>query len=223
VATNALAWLNAIKVDGVNGNEADPCYEARILFHGLRDLANIARITSVPKWDRHPIAVEEVWCLAIDAEERVAATALALRDEYREWLKGIAAAAMQAIIARYGDGPYLSVGLSAEKYLCTVCGEDYRGCSHERGIWYDGVLCRRRMIGVKRRETSVVDNPKDRRCRIWPWNTEKSSEPGESMRFVARCMSMFELAGNDGETGKVVNLAELFSKPTQSIRAASDR
>lgn len=67
---------------------------------------------------------------------------------------------------------YLSPGLLVEKYLCSICGEDYGDCEHIAGLPYWGQLCSRIIHDATAREVSVVDEPEDKNCRITHFTTD---------------------------------------------------
>jgi len=60
-----------------------------------------------------------------------------------------------------------SPGLYVEKFLCSICGEDYSECEHIAGEPYWGFFCQRVVDGVAgTREVSIVDNPEDKKARV---------------------------------------------------------
>lgn len=60
-----------------------------------------------------------------------------------------------------------SPGLYVEKFLCSICGEDYSECEHIAGEPYWGFFCQRVVDDVAgTREVSIVDNPEDKKARV---------------------------------------------------------
>lgn len=43
----------------------------------------------------------------------------------------------------------VSVGCSVKRCVCSVCGEDYERCAHEKGKRYGGVLCCAELVGAQ--------------------------------------------------------------------------
>lgn len=49
---------------------------------------------------------------------------------------------------------------------CSICSKPYAECSHEKGKLYMGEMCKQRILDFDVNEISIVDNPKDKRCRM---------------------------------------------------------
>ena len=61
---------------------------------------------------------------------------------------------------------FMSSGLILEELHCSICEEDYEDCSHIRGQPYMGRFCRIVITKAKIAHVSLVDSPKDKRCRV---------------------------------------------------------
>ena len=61
---------------------------------------------------------------------------------------------------------FMSSGLILEEFHCSICEEDYEDCSHIRGLPYMGQFCRVVITKAKVDHVSLVDSPKDKRCRV---------------------------------------------------------
>ena len=61
---------------------------------------------------------------------------------------------------------FMSSGLILEEFHCSICGEGYEDCSHIRGQPYMGQFCRVVITKAKVDHVSLVDSPKDKRCRV---------------------------------------------------------
>jgi hypothetical protein len=61
---------------------------------------------------------------------------------------------------------FLSAGMVVRKAQCTICGETPGECDHLRGRVYDGRFAGILVTEADLRETSIVDVPADKRCRV---------------------------------------------------------
>ncbi|OUJ18899.1 hypothetical protein AMET1_0550 [Methanonatronarchaeum thermophilum] len=69
---------------------------------------------------------------------------------------------------------YLSPGFVVKKFVCSICGEDYEKCDHIEGLPYWGKFCNRIIADIEKvQEISVVEEPKDKGCRIIHFTTEE--------------------------------------------------
>ena len=61
---------------------------------------------------------------------------------------------------------FMSVGMVVRKSECTICGETPGECDHVRGRVYTGRFAGTLVTEADLRETSLVDIPADKRCRV---------------------------------------------------------
>jgi hypothetical protein len=61
---------------------------------------------------------------------------------------------------------FFSVGVIVEEAVCSICGEEYGECDHEKGKAYMGQECVRNIKHVRMIEGSIVEKPANKRCRI---------------------------------------------------------
>lgn len=59
-----------------------------------------------------------------------------------------------------------SAGYLIKKTKCTICGLEYEECDHIKGKFYNGELCIREIHEAELEETSIVENPANKMCRI---------------------------------------------------------
>lgn len=80
----------------------------------------------------------------------------------------------------FGNGVYASSDILVKKSACSLCGLNIKVCPHIPGRLYEGQLCQQIMEDFELITFSMVTNPEDPRCRIWPWNydSEKSTFTG---------------------------------------------
>lgn len=63
---------------------------------------------------------------------------------------------------------FMSVGFIAEKSRCSLCEDDYENCDHIKGMPYMGKMCVEIFEKMyKLEEVSIVENPVDKRCRVY--------------------------------------------------------
>lgn len=67
---------------------------------------------------------------------------------------------------------FMSVGMVVRKSECTICGETPGECGHVKGRVYAGRFAGILVTEADLRETSLVDIPADKRCRIETITTE---------------------------------------------------
>lgn len=71
---------------------------------------------------------------------------------------------IQRIIS--GESRGLSPEINVRKWECSVCHNDYEKCIHKNGKEYDGVECCLIARDIEFNGESIVDIPRDLRCRI---------------------------------------------------------
>lgn len=61
---------------------------------------------------------------------------------------------------------FFSIGGIVKKAICSICDQEYGKCGHLLGKPYMGKLCHRKIIEMDLKETSIVDNPANKLCRM---------------------------------------------------------
>jgi hypothetical protein len=180
--------------------------DLRVVLNGLRDLSNLCHVVAEDAWLETPHMVERAWDLLHDAEDRLNYSGLEL--EFRESCLHLVDQAREAIQARFGAGLYTSWEVAFDWAECTVCKLDIRACEHLPGQWYDDQICSIHPIGLRPLAVALVENPRDPRCRIWPWN-KREKGPDES-GIIVECpiYIIFDPEGPE-DGGMVVDLDDL--------------
>jgi hypothetical protein len=81
---------------------------------------------------------------------------------------------------------------------CSICEERFDLCPHEEDVVYAGRLCRElQRTDVRAIEVSIVENPRDRRCRL----TTREDEAGTHRDWFTG--EIVEVATQSDEPGKV--------------------
>lgn len=180
----------------------------RVVFNGLRDIANIKRIIAESRWIESPKAVETVWSLSHDAKDRLSGYS-GLDVEFLEYCLGGLADVFDLIHQQYGDGIYTSTETQFDYLRCSICDSDSRGCEHIPGEWYGGQQCALHPEGLHPMAVAIVKNPHDPRCRIWPWLKRRDEGEHVVIENIAILISFKPEGEEDG--GEVVNLQNLFA------------
>jgi hypothetical protein len=183
-------------------------FSIRVFLNGLRDFANLKLILAREDWIDYPNAVEEAWRLAHDAKDRLTGGHSGLSEGSKAHFKAELNQFFEQIREQFGPGVYCSWEMTCKSMTCSVCGMDVRGCNHISGRWYDGTLCEYHVTGGEVTSISVVDRPKDPRCRIWPWKLKQEMD-GRKVFSDVPIYIAFRLEGDD-EHGGVIDLAMLF-------------
>lgn len=81
---------------------------------------------------------------------------------------------------------FLSSGGILRESKCSICGEDYEECEHIKGKPYMGKMCVQEILKIDMQEVSVVDEPADKRCRIYSFSDEGGMRDILTWRIVEK-------------------------------------
>ena len=144
-----------------------------ILFHGLEEFVDLWEITESPGWGVRRTRIEKAWAKMWDCKDRIEYVLHFCRGETLAWVLERIGVLEAAFLADFGPGLYFSPEIVIKRRKCNVCGRDFRSCEHLGGLIYNGVRCAGLPEGVELKSCSVVEVPRDPRCRIWPWQCRK--------------------------------------------------
>lgn len=65
-----------------------------------------------------------------------------------------------------GKSRGISPSVIIRNWECSICHGNYEKCPHEEGSQYDGVICQLIAKNIEFTGASLVDEPKDPRCRV---------------------------------------------------------
>jgi hypothetical protein len=88
------------------------------------------------------------------------------RAPNRSTVRRLAAIPFQVERVLFPHIAFMSAGMIVRKSECTICGETPGECEHIRGHVYDGKSAGILVTEAELRETSLVDVPADKRCRV---------------------------------------------------------
>jgi hypothetical protein len=208
IAVLALREVLRLDVQNASRSFKDFVFGSRIVLNGLLDVAEVCVIASHEGWVEHPKVVEEVWMSIHDGKDRLTGYS-GVDSEFVTYCLGMIEPAFIAIQERYGHGIYNSWELTLDGLNCSICDADIRGCEHVAGDWYDGQCCECEPIGGYISAVAIVQNPRDARCRIWPWHATAGSPAGKT-HFVSPIFMIFTPEGAE-ECRDAVDPATLFS------------
>lgn len=140
-----------------------------ILIRGLQDATQLFRLVSTEGWGEDTSKIEDAWRNLCDAQDRISYVSTFTNLTNLTWLIGHLNAVDAEFMRAFGPGIYNSPEILIKKELCSVCGQNIKGCNHIPGHLYDGVHCTGIPKDIELKSVSIVMYPEDRRCRIWPW------------------------------------------------------
>lgn len=145
-----------------------------VLYKMLEDFLELSVTLENERWFDQNEVVESTWIKFQDCKDRFRYVQNIFKegDPAVELIMKNLKALEEWFQRRFGPGLYASPDILVRKANCTICEEDIRACIHIPGHLYDGQICRRMpdSASSELRSVSVVLNPKDPRCRYWPWN-----------------------------------------------------
>ncbi|MBE8969208.1 hypothetical protein IQ277_24195 [Nostocales cyanobacterium LEGE 12452] len=144
-----------------------------ILFRGLQEFVYIKERTKNKKWNKSNKEVEYNWIILQDCKDRLDfayqyLTETEIIDNVLNEIQLID----KLFKVSFGIGKYISPEILIKKSVCNICNEDVRSCNHISGRIYNGKVCYGLPVDPSIRAVSLVDVPRDLRCRIWGWQIE---------------------------------------------------
>lgn len=182
---------------GIDPERRDRYLIFAVLFRGLLDYVELMDTFPENGWCKKPKCIEEAWRHLCDSKDRMRFVSRFYKNETVEGVIKSIEYIEQIIENKLGKGLYMSIDVTAEKELCSVCGNDTRSCSHIVGKIYDGNICMMIPQNLKERAVALVENPADPRCRIWPWNTRDEGDTLENECVVLTWFSVDDFMSED--------------------------
>ncbi len=176
-------------INGIRDQESEcPGLFIGKIFKGLIQFTEVYKLSRNKNWYYIPNIVEKSWDIYIGSRYALNDTRFFLNESFLPFNKFVYDFCMyfeKTILDTYGPGMYISPTLVIKDIRCNICGSDFRRCSHQRQMIYDGKMCKPLIHEFVPVETSVVDSPRDRRCRIWPWNTDAETRSYTAKVLIA--------------------------------------
>ena len=155
------------EVDEDNRNQL---YYWAILFRGLLDYVSIIEIAIQDHWADDKKLVEKVWDWTWGCKDRLDFCSSYIGGKSMQTAKDFIANILEFYNNNFGIGIYNSPDILIKKSECSICGVKIRKCEHMLGRLYNGIRCQEIVKDFEVNSISLVKNPHDPRCRIWPWN-----------------------------------------------------
>lgn len=156
--------------------ENDYNYASAVTLRGILDYLNLQEIVSRPNWAEDHQTLDLVWTRMWDCKDRMESYPGVLAGELIDYINNFISKLHTLYYNKFGAGMYFSPDLKVKRRDCTICKDNIKKCSHIPGRLYGGVMCRQMMVDFEIESVSIVANPEDPRCRIWPWKVnEKES------------------------------------------------
>lgn len=149
-----------------------------IFFKGLEEFTELFSIISHSAWLSNLKAVERVWFLLQNCNDRFDSILpnLNFPKEVSTFIKNTLTDVDTEIKRKYGEGMYVSPEVKIVKCHCNICNKDPRSCLHIENHVYNGKICRIIPTEIKPGNCiAILPNPKDKRCRIWEIEDNKDS------------------------------------------------
>ncbi len=144
-----------------------------ITFKAFEDYAELGKIIIQDKWDQDNSNLEAVWLKLWDSKDRFDSVRGKIQSEIVDRIYSNLEDLLAQYKQNFGNGLYASPEILIKKEVCSICQKDIRACTHIKGRWYDGKICRGIAEDIEMKTISIVTVPKDPRCRIWPWREKE--------------------------------------------------
>lgn len=155
-----------------------------VLFKGMQDYVELEKLTQDNTWHKKQKIVEKIWTKKCDCKDRLEFISANFRGEVIEKILKEINNIEKFFIQAFGKAYYFSPGLIADKFICNICYQDTRACSHIQGRLYKGRICKYDPVNERLNHVALVEYPKDLRCRIWPWSINNNKDQNEESRTI---------------------------------------
>lgn len=144
-----------------------------ITFKAFEDYSHLGKITLKNKWDQDNLNLENVWLKLWDSKDRLDSVRGRIQSKIVKLIYSNLENLLDQYRQNFGNGLYASPEILIKKELCSICNKDIRACSHIKGRWYNGTICRGIAEDIEMKTVSLVTVPRDPRCRVWPWREKE--------------------------------------------------
>ena len=158
-----------------DGKEKNYALLSGILIRGMQNLTCLCKLLTDHDWIHNTSKVEKAWENLCDAQDRLSFIDKSIDLSNYTQLLGRLNIIHDHFINLWGEGLYMSPEIIIGKELCSICHTNIKSCDHIPGYLYNGTRCSSIPKDVSLKSISIVPNPVDRRCRIWPWNWDNDN------------------------------------------------
>lgn len=156
-------------------DEKDLLFATGVSLRGILDYINIRQIIETENWLKDTKLLDLVWTRMCDCRDRI--------ESYPGLLQGVLVSSAESLLKElekfyyenFGHGLYMSPEIKVKKRICSICKENIKLCDHIPGRLYGGIMARQIMAEMEPISVSIVENPEDLRCRMWPWNFDEKT------------------------------------------------
>ena len=175
ILDESLEKCKSILSSSDDGEEKNYALLSGILVRGMQNLTCLCKLLMDDNWIHDTSKIEKAWRYLCDAQDRLFFIDKCIDLSNYTQLLGRLNSIHDYFIDLWGEGLYMSPELIVCKELCSICRENIKSCDHVPNYLYNGKRCFSIPIDAKLRSISLVSNPIDRRCRIWPWNYDNEN------------------------------------------------
>jgi hypothetical protein len=134
------------------------------------DYIELSEMIIDPNWINDNKLTEKIWKKYLDCSERYYYISKCMQiielDNIGHNLEKIE----KVFEINHGKGLYASPEFILKNEKCNICNLGVLECDHERGKLYNGKICRGIPELASLKSIAIVEDPKDKRCRLWKWN-----------------------------------------------------
>lgn len=181
VRTYAIECVKSIRNEllhsknSYSDEEKELLYSGGVFIRGVIDYIFLAERVSVPGWNQDRGLVATVWKRLWDCNDRIKACNFNRQLHLTQLILNLLSMLKKFYRENYGPGIYVSPETKVKYRECSICGRNIKECAHIPGRVYSGLPCRQICRDLEGLSVSLVDNPEDPRCRIWPWNCNEET------------------------------------------------
>lgn len=181
--------------------EANELFIFAMVVRTHLDYQKILRNTQDKKWYQDEADIERIWDNLCDLNDRLSYLAGKAEGDTISEMRRKAEIIDNWFSANFGSGLYSSPEMVCKIVECSICSNNIKSCHHIPGRLYDGIRCVEIPKDCELRSVSLVKVPRDKRCRIWPWQLEENDDG--TLTSKVKIMSVFRIddfiSGNEWE------------------------
>lgn len=184
-------------ISGCLGEEMrNNCRVLGILFAAIHDYCCLKRIYVENGFLQNALLVEKAWFEYCNCIERLEVVQNFMPSISKAPFFDDLATFEHLINSSFGKGVYLSPEVEIAEMSCNICDDSSESCPHINGRLYDGKICKSLVSKVEDiPKVAIVDNPRDKRNRIWPWNV--MLDANGRLRFKCRLFTAWNIENVD--------------------------
>ncbi|NCS94529.1 MAG: hypothetical protein GW761_12090 [Leptospira sp.] len=144
-----------------------------IILRGIIDFTDIDSIMRSTSVITDHDTLENLWILLWDCRERILVKNYIPESQILVNILKELDLIEAKFDENYGKGIYTSMVTKIKSEICSICKENIKLCDHKAGSFYNGIRCIGIVEDFELITSDIVENPEDKRCRIWPWRVKE--------------------------------------------------